>query len=841
MLGLWSLALALWLCLLATGCGPREGLPVRHWQLGEHELVVPGHVDPGLVEEDQPYVLRARVTLPSELRGRAVAFSLPLFEAPLSLWVDEHEIPIDVGRGYREAGPRRWTIPARDTEDGELFLSLVVEHTWVKSAWFNTVPVLLPSGRPDARADRVRVFNVYVGWMAMGLLVQVGVTCLVIFALDRRRRPYLWFGIQAVSAMSYPGFTSGVSVGVWGRWDLLVLELGLVVALGASLRFTHGIYGLGRVPRWLWASLGIAGGVSLVVSDPFLAATTSARAVATAVALCIVHQLVVLARLYARQPEHRVSVALLGCGWGALAAGTWVDLADWLLGIEILGGVRPACLGLALFGMFLSLVLSRRHTLSLSQADELNAALAEKIEQVEAQRAHADALNEELRRQIADRSAQLFTALALLESGDAGVGALPPGTEVNGRYRIERVLGSGAMGMVYLVTRLSDGSRWAMKIANELRGVTLARLAREAHIASKLRHDNVVEIRDIDVSTRGFMYIVLELVEGQSLRERLRQQGPLPLPEALPILEQLATGLHALHHGSIAHRDLKPDNVLLTERDGALVVKIADFGISRLGELEEPSLVRPRRRSTTAASASASLQMVTGVLRTEGEAGEAGTVVGGAAVERDADTVELREPGPVDEASVVRVTVVGFDEDGMPSSLPTLGGGVEIGPGPGAGLGTGTPSSQDLTGTGMLAGTPHYVAPELALGGARADPRADLFSFGVVAFEMLTGRRPFDEAVSTRLLQRRAVDDLPAPSLPDELAVVAPLVLRCLSFDPAHRPTASEAAQALRRMIHETEEPTGSNEPTGPTAPTGPTGPTEPTGPTGPTGRRSGD
>lgn len=787
----WRVTLVVALFLGVGGCQV-PGVPVDHFMLDGHAVRVPGRIDPALLVEDQPYVLTAEVTLPAALHGQAVDLSLPLLEAAVDVRADGRAIAAEPAAGYREAGPRRWTIPATATADGTIALELHVHHRWAKSAWLGSVPAIVPAGAPDRRAALVRLFNVHLGWLAIGVLVQVGLACLLVYVLDRRRRPYLWFGIQAVTAMAYPGFTSGVSVSVWGRWDLLFLELGLVVALGTSLRFTHSFYGLGPVPRVLVAFLGVAGVAAVVLVDPYLAPVTSAPLVAAAVAACIAYQLWTLARLFVREPRLRVSVALLGGGWGALAAGTWVDLVSWLGRTELLGGVRPACASLAVFGVCLSLVLSRSHIVALAHADELNHALAGEVQEAQSQRVRTDRLNEELQRQIADRSAQLFAALALLDAGESGVGALPAGTEINGRYRIERVLGSGAMGMVYLVTQLSDGSRWAMKVANELRGVALARLAREAHIASKLRHANVVQVRDIDVATRGFMYIVLELVEGQSLRDRLRERGPLPLGEALPILEQLARGLAALHAANIAHRDLKPDNVLVTEQGGAPVVKIADFGISRVGELEEPARVRPRRRARAVAPGGPELPMITGEIATQAETsvGTAGDARGrgtAAAAIGEAVTTELRDPGSPFATAVRPTVVAGFDE------------GVILTPGVEAGrsIGTGTPSSQDLTGTGMLAGTPHYVAPELALGGSRADPRADLWSFGVVAYELLTGKRPFDEAVATRILQRRAVDDLEPPPLPEEHGVIAPLIGRCLAFDPAERPTAAEVAEAL--------------------------------------------
>ena len=114
---------------------------------------------------------------------------------------------------------------------------------------------------------------------------------------------------------------------------------------------------------------------------------------------------------------------------------------------------------------------------------------------------------------------------------------------------------------------------------------------------------------------------------------------------------------------------------------------------------------------------------------------------------------------------------------------------------------TGTPSGLELTGKGFLMGTPHYIAPELTTGEGRTDPRADLFSFGVMAHEVLTGMRPFAQAVSTRLLRGEAIGHPGAPRLPPECASMQAIIDQCLSFDPRLRPTAAEAADAIAALV----------------------------------------
>ncbi|WP_086001766.1 protein kinase domain-containing protein [Plesiocystis pacifica] len=723
------------------------------------------------VEPRTRYTLRAHVSLPPELRGQALDLSIPLLQAQLEVEADGERLhPDQRYAGYRVAHPRRWRVPARLSEDGELELALRIEHGWSQSAWLTNKPMLLPAGAPDPRARTIEAVNIRGSWLAVGLLTQIGLTCLLIYSLDRRRRPYMWFGIQALSATVYPAFTSGLTTWL-GPLDTVLVELGLLAALTASLFFTHTHFdpsclrtaGLSEPPRWLLGLLALAAVVAVLVPGPFVATTISAPAVVVAVAVTSVYQMVILVRLWRRgEVERHGDVGLLLAAWVGLSLGTWADLSCWLGFVDPLGGVRPAGLGLAAFALFLSLLLSRSHIRSLRESDALNVELGEQLEALELERSRTAALNEDLRAQIADRSAQLFTALALVEGAENSRQILLPGTEVNERYRIERVLGSGAMGMVYEVARLSDESRWAMKIASESSGTTLARLAREAHIASKIVDPNVVRVRDIDVSTQGFMYVILELVEGESLRKRLAR-GVLPAKEATSVLAQVARGLVALHAASVAHRDLKPENILLrtTEESaerGQAHAKIADFGISRLGTSELPELRRPAGTSSP-----------------------------------DADTArELADPDPLEpDAAADGSEPADESEEATMSetSSPASSGGS-------------LSSSLSLTRTGVLAGTPHYIAPELALGAPTTTLASDMFSFGVVAFETLAGIRPFAVPVALSLRRGESADllDMSPLIVRDVDEALAQLIEGCLALDPEARPSAREAARVLETL-----------------------------------------
>ncbi|MBL0209880.1 MAG: serine/threonine protein kinase [Holophagaceae bacterium] len=149
-----------------------------------------------------------------------------------------------------------------------------------------------------------------------------------------------------------------------------------------------------------------------------------------------------------------------------------------------------------------------------------------------------------------------------------------------GRYRVLGTLGEGAMGVVYLAEdpRLKRGV--AIKVVQGAalsRRDGLRRFQREAEISARLNHPNIVTVFDVGDEPGIGPFIAMERVEGESLRERL-QRGPLAPEEAIPILGQLRSALEAAHRADIVHRDVKPDNLIITP-DGRL--KLMDFGIAR--------------------------------------------------------------------------------------------------------------------------------------------------------------------------------------------------------------------------------------------------------------------
>jgi serine/threonine protein kinase len=268
----------------------------------------------------------------------------------------------------------------------------------------------------------------------------------------------------------------------------------------------------------------------------------------------------------------------------------------------------------------------------------------------------------------------------------------------------------GGMGAVYEVERLTDRRRFALKMAQEVRGMALARLAREAQIATQVHHPNVVSVVDADVEQRGFAYLVMELVDGKTLAECGKGKG---LPWRLSVLLQVLRGVKALHAQGIIHRDLKPSNILVAEDEGgAPRVKITDFGISRWLEEApfEDAPHAPRREDAPHAPHH-------DVTRADGLASKPPPPMA-----PPAPAASAPSPG-ADVPTVAEARGSGPLRD--PRSTPQL-----------------TPQ---LTRTGQISGTPAYVAPELAGGTGRMSPAVDVFSFGVVAYALVTGEMPFTE------------------------------------------------------------------------------------------------
>ena len=154
------------------------------------------------------------------------------------------------------------------------------------------------------------------------------------------------------------------------------------------------------------------------------------------------------------------------------------------------------------------------------------------------------------------------------------------------RWKILRKIGEGGMGRVFEAEHTEIGRRVAIKILHPVYSRTpevVARFRMEARAASRIGHPNIIEVTDSGTTVDGSLYFVMELLEGIELAERLRRETRLPIRESLDIAHQLAVALSAAHQNNIIHRDPKPENVFLINRDGnPNFVKVLDFGIAKL-------------------------------------------------------------------------------------------------------------------------------------------------------------------------------------------------------------------------------------------------------------------
>src|SRR6202521_1033105 len=180
------------------------------------------------------------------------------------------------------------------------------------------------------------------------------------------------------------------------------------------------------------------------------------------------------------------------------------------------------------------------------------------------------------------------------------------GQTLDEKYRLERLLGQGGMGAVYLATHLGTERYVALKLITPqfMRNEEFVeRFKREARAAGRLRHPNVVDVTDFGFSGEGVgrvAYLVMEYLDGCTLSDVLVEEERLPLYWVVDILEQVCAAVHEAHQQGVIHRDLKPDNIWLESNGlGGYRVKVLDFGIAKLAEAGNISPeISPVREST---------------------------------------------------------------------------------------------------------------------------------------------------------------------------------------------------------------------------------------------------
>jgi serine/threonine-protein kinase len=161
----------------------------------------------------------------------------------------------------------------------------------------------------------------------------------------------------------------------------------------------------------------------------------------------------------------------------------------------------------------------------------------------------------------------------------------PPGAVVAGKLHVVRKLGAGAMGTVYEVEHALTRHRRALKVLHvDASPAVVERFVREATAAARIASPHIAETLDAGRLESGQPYLLMELLEGETLETRVQREGPIPLRELAGLIQQACEGVQAAHDAGIIHRDLKPENLFVTTREGRPFLKILDFGVSKFDE-----------------------------------------------------------------------------------------------------------------------------------------------------------------------------------------------------------------------------------------------------------------
>jgi len=283
------------------------------------------------------------------------------------------------------------------------------------------------------------------------------------------------------------------------------------------------------------------------------------------------------------------------------------------------------------------------------------------------------------------------------------------GQTLAGKYSIEKLIKRGGMGSVYLGKHVLMEKTVAIKVLRPslaLDDDVVRRFSREAKAASRISHPHAVSVTDFGESENGVVFLVMEYLDGHTLKDAIKNEGPMNLDRAVEIVRQVAGALDAAHGQGVVHRDLKSDNIMLSETNGGEWAKVLDFGIAKIQQSDS------------------------------------------------------------------------YDAD--------------------------------ITAANLVIGTPQYMSPEQCSHATTIDARSDVYSLGIIIYEILAGQLPFTGESPTVIMMKQ-VQDPPPPILdsrPDLSVSVASVIEKALAKQPADRQqSAGELSRELTEAASASESP----------------------------------
>jgi serine/threonine protein kinase len=349
-------------------------------------------------------------------------------------------------------------------------------------------------------------------------------------------------------------------------------------------------------------------------------------------------------------------------------------------------------------------------------------------------------------------------AIVIMTTGllDAMIGEI-----LDAKYRIDKQLGAGGMGNVYLATHLGTTREVAVKVIAPKWATEpqfLARFQREAQACGRLRHPNIVNVTDFGIAQAagGAMpYLVMEFLDGQTLHTFQKENPLLPLPLIADLLDQIGLALSEAHRHGIIHRDLKPDNVWLEPNGrGGYTVKVLDFGVAKVNLLGD--WIPPMQ--------DASSPLASPVIPTPGD---------------EMETAAMFVPAPAMPIQEMETAAIERTPSGLSSGSFDSGASAQTMP-------------------GSLLGTPAYMSPEQALG-KEIDFRSDIYSLSVVAYLLVWGELPFSRKASDFIQYHESGSPAPPTGVRKVPGDVADAILAGLARNPEDRPP---SAVAFARRFH---------------------------------------